>query len=810
METKGKEINYKNLFSLCLENSDNLILVLTEDFAVKDINPMALNVLGLVKSKVRNKKIDKVLGAGNPFIGLDTSVKKLKKVQHVLSSGRTVIWDLLPGSKTKLKANFIMMIGQLVPLSGSEEQLRIMQLESVIKNAPGLLYWKDKNSVYLGCNDEFARLGGLDSSVQARGKTDADLSWADRASEYVEYDKEVLLTGKSILREEMVRVSDDVTWMALSNKVPLLDYKNQVIGVLGITTDITHQKKVEHDLSIAKEQAEAANKAKSEFIANMSHDVRTPLTGVIGASDILEHEGDTHKDRELGHTIHISAERLLQLLDDVLEVISADEVKESSLAFSTFNLENRLDFIRELFTPSARVNHLELSVDLDPDTPLYIVSDRIKIDRIILNLVSNALKFTHSGDINISVRPLEQNDKEAVLEIKISDTGIGISEDQIDKIYERFYRGSPSYHNKYKGHGIGLFIVQKYVALLKGTISVKSSLGKGTSFRVTLPVKIGEASNATEEFEAAQSVTSNISTDYQAKSYYLPPPKTLTKGHDRTKCRVLVVEDDAVARRVVKSTLTRASFEVDEVENAELGFWQIMNNGYDLLLTDIGLPGMNGNELTATIRAWEKVTQREPIIIIGLSAHGVGQQCISQAAGMDLLLSKPLNDEKAKSIKDRFFLHADYKKLDEDNGSSEEQTTGLGYQLPQTEQELFQLAAHSLLDETEGLKATGGDKGMLRDLLSMLVHETFPEELPLLEKMHEEGDWAAIQSIAHKLKGGALYCGTIRLRYACQYSERYRLAGHSKLMEPLYQQLLIVINETAEFLKKWLKENRTE
>jgi two-component system aerobic respiration control sensor histidine kinase ArcB len=231
----------------------------------------------------------------------------------------------------------------------------------------------------------------------------------------------------------------------------------------------------------------------------------------------------------------------------------------------------------------------------------------------------------------------------------------------------------------------------------------------------------------------------------------------------------------------------------------------VTNNAYDFILTDIGLPGMNGYELTTTIRAWEKVTHHPRLPIIGLSAHRSNQQAAAQEAGIDLLFSKPLSNEKVKCIKDRFFLDA--KGLTEKSAPSGDQATGIGSDLPQTEDELFKLENYPLLNDEEGIEASGGSIEMLHELLTMLVNETFPEELALLIKAHEQEDWQAIQSIAHKVKGGALYCGTIRLRYACQYTERYLLAGHNKLLEPLYQQLLVVINDTAEFLKNWLKQS---
>lgn len=683
---------------------------------------------------------------------------------------------------------------------------------NIINNMPNNVYWLDKNCVTQGCNANVLKLVGLSKLEDFIGITYEQMGklagWTEgQAQSFKKDDMEVISTGKPKVNVEEPPLYDDSgnAIYYVSTRVPLFDQNGEVIGVCGISVDITQRKKMEEQLRISKEKAEAANKAKTVFIANMSHDVRTPLSGVIGTSDILEHEGDTEKDRELGHTIHISAERLLQLLDDVLEVISADETGETSLKFTTFDLKKRLDFINELLTPSAQTNHIALNFFIDKNVPKYIMSDRIKIDRILLNLISNALKFTHSGSINVSVKNLKKENQKNILEFNVTDTGIGIPEDQIGKIFERFYRVSPSFENKYKGHGIGLFIVHKYVDLLKGNISVQSKEGEGTNFRVTLPVKVGKAADVKDSEEAPSFVAPNIKNK-QAPGV-LPTQtsfETNKKKQTTGAPRVLVVEDDAVARRVVKSILERAGFEVIDVETAELGFWQVMNNSYDLILTDIGLPGMSGNELTTIIRTWEKVTQHSRLPIVGLSAHGAKQQSDAKEAGMDLLLSKPINDEKVKFIK-AHFLNADKEILEEDK-SSEGQTRGLGFELPQNEEELFNLENYPLLNEEEGIAAAGGSIEMLNELLVMLINETFPEELALLKKAHEQDDWDTIQSVAHKVKGAALHCGTVRLRYACQFTERYRLAGHNKLLEDLYQQLILVLIETAEFVENRLRK----
>ncbi len=592
----------------------------------------------------------------------------------------------------------------------------------------------------------------------------------------------------------IIKPNGEIRWI-IDRGFPLYDAAGICLGVTGVAIDVTKEKKYEDALREALE-------AKSTFIANMSHDVRTPLTGVIGLADILEKEGHTAKDRELGHAIHASAESLLQLLDDILDVVSVENY-ENLLQSSTFNLRSRLNFLINLMTPSGQQHKVELSFEVSPDVPEYIISDRIKIDRILINLISNAIKFTPSGSIKVFVKTTQNLEQQTMLEFRVKDTGIGIPQDQFEKIFERLYRIGPSYKNKYKGHGIGLFIVQKYVQLLKGEISVESNVGEGTTFIIMIPLKVGN------ESEVSESDENNDSLEILQKIVPLKQKpniecraRSLKENFKSGSMKVLIIEDEPVAKRVVKTLLVKHGFEIEEAENAEKGFWLVMQGEYNLIITDIGLPGMNGYEFASTLRAWEKATKHKLTPIVGLTAHGTKQKNEAKESVIELVFSKPLSSEKINQINERFFKNTNFQEP-----SSKVKISKLGVDLPGTEEELFELENYPLLNEKEGLEVSAGDSNFFKELIGILTNETLPEELAILTRAHQKGNWDQIQSTTHKIKGGALYCGTIRLRYASQYLERYRLAGHSELLEPLYQQLLTVIEDTQKHLKIWLNNN---
>ncbi len=289
--------------------------------------------------------------------------------------------------------------------------------ETMIAYLPGNVYWMDRNCIHIGCNDNVLKMTGL-SKNQYIGKTYEELAelagWTHgEAQSFKKDDLEVLTTGlpKRNIEEPLLRHVDGSFHYYLTSRVPMLSQKGDIIGVAGISVDITERKKMEEDLLQSKEKAKAANLAKSAFITNMSHDIRTPLSGIIGMADMLEKEGDSTKDREYGHTILETSDRLLSLLNDILEIVSADEAREENINFITFNLLERINHVRELFLSSSQIKNLALSANISPDLPEYIVSDRIKVDRILLNLISNALKFTNQGHVKLGAQLLARKIK---------------------------------------------------------------------------------------------------------------------------------------------------------------------------------------------------------------------------------------------------------------------------------------------------------------------------------------------------------------------------------------------------------------
>lgn len=813
-------MKFYNFVSNFLNIPELLVLVLSPKHEIIEVNKpfqfvCARNYEGIIHQNFFDFFLNNHLAL--PFSETDFNSQEQRTSYTTIDNANNTFhinWSLLPIKRSTKSSSIYMVIGiDITKQKLTEEKERTFRqyLEKIINTVPSYIFWKDKNSVFLGCNYLFAISAGLNDPEEIIGKTDYDLPWKKSESDaYIADDKKVIASKQPKMNIEEIQTLQDGTQITLlTSKVPFYNDQGEIIGVLAVYTDITERKKMELELKNAREKAEAGNKAKTEFIANMSHDIKTPIAGVVGMAKILESEGDTDKDREYGHVIHTSSKQLMLLINDILDVISADETSKEKLEFETFNIHDRLKHLEELMLSNLLIERIKLKIAIDPRVPEYFVGDRIKIDRILLNLASNALKFTHQGQIEINVGLLSSTNESAVIKITVSDTGIGIKQSEFDKIFGRFYRVNPSYNNKYEGHGIGLYLVQKYIALLGGSIDVESQLDKGTSFHITLPLKKAQKQE-------------NVEIDHPNKTIYTSSTNLDLKHSDghatinqlkqisKTPLKGLLVEDDIVGRRIAKNYLQSAGFEIEAVENAESAFKLILDETFDFIVTDIGLPGMSGEKLAELIRHWEKINNHSRIPIIGLSAHGTNQEQQAKLAGMDELLSKPIDEPKIRKILQLFFPEQ-YNNIEEilPKKATIHQTapSKLGIDLPQKEEQLFQLDQYPLFDERDGIEKANHNKELLLELLTTLLNETIDEDIKHLQNAHTTLNWDAIEKTAHKLKSGSLYCGLIRMRYACQFMERYCLAGHTKLLEQLYQQLLNVLSDTKKHMKLYLAQD---
>jgi two-component system aerobic respiration control sensor histidine kinase ArcB len=368
--------------------------------------------------------------------------------------------------------------------------------ESIIGCMPGNVYWLDKNGVALGCNKNVLQMFGLSTLKEFKGLTFDEMGrmghWLPEATQSFTLDTlDVIKTGKAKLNveEPPIPQHNGEPVYFLTSRVPLFDESGTVMGVVGISVDITKQKETEKKLISAKEKAEIANKAKTEFLENMRHDIRTPLSGIVGISTLLQRETNKDKVQEFTTKLIEASNELLRFLNEILESINVAS-GEIPLLKKRFNLKAILSNTIKLNQPKALEKALNLQISIDDAIPNYLMGDPVRIYRIVHELLVNSLKFTKSGSITVSAELYKKEEKNIIIKIIVEDTGPGIPPEKQQDLFVRFKRLTPSYQGIYKGTGLGLAIVKQFVDDLQGEIYVDSHPNKGTKFICVVPIKI--------------------------------------------------------------------------------------------------------------------------------------------------------------------------------------------------------------------------------------------------------------------------------------------------------------------------------
>lgn len=482
---------------------------------------------------------------------------------------------------------------------------------------------------HVGMNPAHEQITGLKSS-EIVGKPMEALFPADIVAAWYQNYRTCLETGKTILHEENVPFQQQEYWW-LTTLTPLKNEQGQFYRIVGTSLDITDRKIMEAELQRAKELADAANRAKSSFLANMSHELRTPLHAILGFTELLVLEDNLlPSQQESLEIISNSGEHLLSLIDDVLEV-SRIEAGKAVVDLESVNLQILLQGLEEMLRLRAIAKQLRLVFDLAPNLPQYVQTDEGKLRQILLNLLGNAIKFTHAGQVTLRVSvmpaiPLEEGADTAAagqqdcLLFETEDTGTGIDIAELDQLFDAFTQAEAG-RKSHKGTGLGLYISRQLVRLLGGDITVESTVGQGSCFKFNVPILSPEARQASLQAQTDRRMTR------------LQP--------NQPTWRILVVEDQPENRRLMTQLLSGIGFEVQEAEEgqAAIALWKTWNP--DLILMDMRTPQMNGYEATRQIKAVDQKT-----VIIAVTANVLEEeQSIIFAAGCDDLLYKPFKEQ---------------------------------------------------------------------------------------------------------------------------------------------------------------------
>jgi two-component system aerobic respiration control sensor histidine kinase ArcB len=524
--------------------------------------------------------------------------------------------------------------------SNSDEHLTAQcVLDHLLTKMPAHVhfYWKNKAGIYLGCNDMQAKSLGLNNGREVVGKTDFDLPWdKELAKRFWENDLEVLTMGQPKSVEESTLINGEPA-VVISLKTPMKDKWGKTSGILGISLDVTEQKKTEKRLIQAKEALEVANEAKQEFLQNMRHDIRTPLAGIVGCAEIIKEITQDQKVKEYAEHLVDSSQALTSLLNEVLELIQVGS-QHRPLLKQKFNLAKLLERIISLNQARSAQKNLPLICHYDTNIPEFLIGDSLRLERILLELVTNALNFTQEGRIVVSAKLMRALNREVILEIKVADTGIGIPPEKQSEVFTCFKRLSPAYRGTHPGGvGLGLSIIKQLIDDVDGELYFESMDGKGSTFTCILPLK--EALLASHSEHTQLTLLSRTQSASNAKA-----------AQRDTPFAILLVEDNAVAAKVATLLLTRLGANVTPASTGKGAIEEATQKNYDLILLDIGLPDISGIEVAQKIRAFEAEKNRSTPII-ALTAHvGKEEEQTYLDAGINEVLSKPLTEAVARQL----------------------------------------------------------------------------------------------------------------------------------------------------------------
>ena len=367
-------------------------------------------------------------------------------------------------------------------------------LRTLIDNLPDYIFVKDRQSRFVTTNAPHLGVLGARRLEDVVGKTDFDFFSPDLATGYFADEQAVMRTGCPLLhrRERTITPSGEVRWL-LTSKIPYRDRNGNIVGVLGISRDITAIQEAEEALQKAKEEAEAANRAKSEFLANMSHEIRTPMNGIIGLTELALDTPLAPEQREYLEMVKASADALLAVINDILD-FSKIEARKLELERVDFSLRDLLGDTMKALGLRAQQKGLELACHIPADVPDGLVGDPGRLRQVIINLVGNAIKFTEQGEVIVQVARESETDGEVTLRFVVRDTGIGIPPDKQSLIFQAFSQVESGMTRKYGGTGLGLAISSRLVAMMGGRMGVQSEPGLGSTFRFT--ARFGRSSQA--------------------------------------------------------------------------------------------------------------------------------------------------------------------------------------------------------------------------------------------------------------------------------------------------------------------------
>ncbi|MEW4369530.1 ATP-binding protein [Paenibacillus kandeliae] len=490
-------------------------------------------------------------------------------------------------------------------------------------------------------NSHFTDLTGY-TREEAVGYNCRFLQGEDTDPEAVQAFREALATRTSVTIEILNYRKDGTSFWNEVNLDPIFDQNGECHYFVGIQFDITKRKEAELQVLKAKDQAESANVAKSRFLANISHEIRTPLNGIIGMTELIllnEVEEDLRDNMKI---VQNSAETLLTLINDILDFSKA-EAGKMNLESIEYNLYELMDMTIKAHRPLTLEKKINLNLHIGHNVPQLVYGDPHRLKQVLNNLISNAVKFTRQGAVDVYVNGAADNGEEIQLHFRVKDTGIGIAAKDLGKLFQSFSQVDDSQSREFGGTGLGLVISQQIVELMNGEITVESEQGQGSTFQFTIPVRYPAISSRRSD---ASTVVKKLSESVARQPKHVDAPDKAS-----ARLNVLLADDDRISCIITSRMLNKLGYYVDVVDNGlEVIRMLEQDDSYDLVLMDIQMPVMDGLESTYAIRNSTTIKNRNiPIIAVTANAFKDDEDNVI-AAGMNGALSKPVQIERLAEL----------------------------------------------------------------------------------------------------------------------------------------------------------------